>query len=194
MRLKRHSSYLRWSIGISCSLLGCVTAMIPSCSKPSPATLNNARPPAPSKLMRRMDDIQFELPRDWTTENAAGGLLALAPTIEAGWQANVFLEFRRDLKTRSLEVALKDYISGLRDSRVQFRESRRSFLESAAGLRYAVVEYTCQNEGTSLTQREIIVSLSAQKRLFILASSSSAMWEKYQPIFEALADSLEVAM
>jgi len=141
-----------------------------------------------------MDDIQFELPRDWTAENIAGGLLALAPTIEAGWQANIFLECRRDPENRSLEVALADYISTLRDSKSQFRETRRSSQESAAGLRYAVVEYTCQNEDTSLTQWEIIVSLSGQKRLFILASSSSALWGKYQPVFEAFADSLEIAM
>ena len=157
-------------------------------------TPNKERADAPSKAAHRLDNIQFELPRDWTTESAAGGLLALAPTIEAGWQANIFLEFRRDPDNRSLEVALADYISALRDSKSQFRETRRSFQESAAGLRYAVVEYTCQNEDPSLIAWQIIVSLLGQKRLFVLASSSSALWEKYQPVFEAFADSLEIAM
>lgn len=194
MSFKRHASTWRWSTGIFCSLLGCVTAMIPGCSKPPPATPNKAHAQAPSKAMYRMDDIQFELPRDWNAENIAGGLLVLAPTIEAGWQANIFLETRRDPENRSLEVALADLITGLRNSKSKFRETQRSSQESAAGLRFAVVEYTCQDAVTSLTEWEIIISLSGQKRLFILASSSSALWEKYQPVFEAFADSLKVAM
>lgn len=183
----------RWSTAILASLLGLVTVMLAACSRSPVTPPKKAAPQAAPKAMHRIDDIQFEPPGGWSTERIAGGVLILAPTIEAGWQANIFLELRRAPQDRSLEAALADNIAGLREAKSQFREIRRSVEETGAGLQYAIVEYTSKNEDTSLTEWEMIVPLSGQKRLFILASSASALREKYHPAFAAFVGTLEPA-
>lgn len=160
------------------------------CSKPLATSPAPAPSPTKPKAIYAMDEVRFELPSKWTAEDVQGGVLLLAPTIEADWQANMFLEIRGDLNQRPLEAALADYVSSLRNSKSGFRELQRSLGKTADGLQYALVEYECQSQGAALTQREIILPVNERKRLFILASSASSLWDKYRPIFDAFLGSL----
>jgi hypothetical protein len=55
----------------------------------------------------------------------------------------------------------------------------------------ATLEYTCANQGTALTEWEIVIETDSKKRLFVLASSASAAWAKYQPVFQRFVASLK---
>jgi len=58
------------------------------------------------------------------------------------------------------------------------------------GFRFAIIEYTCAAQETALTEWEIVVDADNEKLLFILASSATASWARYQPMFQRFIDSM----
>jgi hypothetical protein len=139
---------------------------------------------------QRFAGREFAVPPGWTTEQAAGGLLLMAPHPEGGWQANVFLESRQDQENRSLEQALADISPNLKARKQQFIELSRRIDKNPNGIQYGLLEYSCTDQGTGLREWEVVIELANSKRLFVLASSSASLWDKYQPLFKSLLDSL----
>jgi len=135
--------------------------------------------------------FEFVLPNGWTKENASGGLLLMAPEIENNWQANLFLECRDDPEGRPMEQALADVVPNLKDRKKQFREVSRKVEKHLGGFQTAILEYTCADQGTALTEWEIVIDAGDKKRLFVLASSATASWAKYQPVFQRFVESLK---
>ena len=135
--------------------------------------------------------FEFMLPDSWMKENAGGGMLLMAPNIENNWQANLFLEFRDDTEGRTVDQALADVVANLKDRKKQFREVSRNVEKHSGGFQIGSLEYTCADQVTPLTEWEIVIEASKKKRLFILASSASASWAKYQPVFQRFIASLE---
>ncbi|MCE9591653.1 MAG: hypothetical protein K8S99_14145 [Planctomycetes bacterium] len=139
---------------------------------------------------RYFGGMVFTPPPGWSVEDAQGGLLILARQPEAGWQANLFLEAGAETALRSLEQSLDDYVANLAARRRQFREVGRMIVNHPYGFRFARVEYTCVDDAVALTQWELIIELDGDQRLFVLASSASALWDKYRPAFQGVVDSL----
>jgi DcrB len=169
-----------------------VTAMaaalsLSSCSDNAQTQSSLAQQPS---VTRQFAGREFTVPSGWTTEEAAGGLLLLAPRPEAGWQANVFLEVRVDRERRSLEQGLADLAPNLRARKSQFTELSRKTGKLPSGLDYALLEYSCTQQGTALRQWDVVVELADSKRLIILASSAESRWDKYQPLFRSFLDSV----
>ena len=166
-------------------LIGCSTSTMPS------DTVGKQDPDLTARS--RFAGIEFEPPPGWTTEDIQGGLLLLASEIEGGWQANLFLEVRDDPDARSLEQAIDELVPNLRASKQGFREVSRTIETHPNGFRIARVEFTCVNQETAITEWEIVIELGQEKRLFVLASSASGLWGKYQPIFERFIKSLRIS-
>jgi len=145
--------------------------------------------PQPSAT-QRFAGHEFAVPAGWTTEQTAGGLLLMATQVEDGWQANVFLEERVDREGRSLEQSLADLAPNLKARKPQFKEVSRKIDKLPGGIAYGLLEYSCTQQGTSLREWEVVAKLEGGKRLFILASSSSSRWDKYQPLLRSLLGSL----
>ena len=162
------------------ALVGCS-----SCTSPEKAGEGDSVP------RQKFGAFEFELPDRWTKEDAAGGLLLMAPEIENDWQANLFLEFRKDAGGRTLEQALADVVPNLKDRKKQFREVSRKVERHSGGFQVATLEYTCTDQGTALTEWEIVIEADGKRRLFVLASSASASWAKYQPVFQKFVGSLK---
>jgi hypothetical protein len=134
--------------------------------------------------------FEFVLPNGWTKENALGGLLLMAPDIENNWQANLFLEFRDDPDGRTVEQTLADVVPNLKDRKKLFREVSRKVEKHSGGFQIATLEFTCADEGAALTEWEIVIRADSKRQLFVLASSASASWARYRPVFQRFVGSL----
>ena len=154
-------------------------AALVGCSSSSSNDKVGEAPEDASASRQDFGPFEFVLPKGWTKENAAGGLLLMAPEIENNWQANLFLEFRDDPEERTVEQALADVVPNLRDRKKRFREVSRKAEMHPGGFQIATSEYTCADEGAALTEWEIVIRADTKKRLFVLASSASASWAKY---------------
>lgn len=148
-------------------------------------------PKVDSDQRQKFGAFEFVLPDGWTKETAAGGVLLMAPDIENNWQANLFLEFRHDPEERTVEQMLTEVVPNLKDRKKQFREVSRKAEKHPEGFQMATLEYTCVDQGTQLTEWEIVIEVESKKRLFVLASSASASWAKYQPVFQRFVGSLK---
>ena len=156
----------------------------------SPEKPTNA-PKKDSVVRQKFGDFEYALPNGWTKENAGGGQLLLAPDIENNWQANLFLQYRDDPDERSLEEAQADMVPNLKDRKKEFHEVSRKVEKHPGGFQIGTLEYTCADQGTPLTEWEIIIDAGDMKRLFVLASSATASWAKHKPMFQEFVESLK---
>ena len=165
------------------ALVGCSGSASPE--KPASAAKND------SVSRQKFSDFEFGVPDGWTRENVGGGLLLMAPDIENNWQANLFLEIRDDPEGRTLELALADLATNLEARKEQFHEVSRKIVKHSGGFNMGILEYTWVEQGSALTELEIIIEAGSTKRFFVLASSASASWAKYQPMFQRFIESLK---
>ncbi len=161
-----------------------------SSTSPEKATGVSTGASVPSQ---RFGSFEFLLPDRWTKESVSGGLLLMAPNIENNWQANLFLEFRHDSEGRTLAQTLADLAPNLKDRKKQFREVSRKVEKHSAGFQIGTLEYTCVDQGTVLTEWEIVIEAGNKQRLFVLASSASASWAEYHPVFLRFIRSLKMS-
>lgn len=167
-----------------------VLGALAGCDRPAPP------PPAPPDQAdapvdrRSYAGIDYVLPPGWTAEEAMGGVLLMSPTVEANWQANLFLERRADEEGRTLEQALDDLAPGLAQEKENFHEVARNVADHPNGFRYATLDYTSTSDGTPLNQRETILDLGGGARLFVLASAASSTQGTYGPVFQSFLDSI----
>lgn len=136
--------------------------------------------------------ISFTAPTGWSVEDLAQerGVLLMAPNEEAGWQANIFLELRDDAETRSLDRALADLSVSLEGRKTKYKELRRSTKHSAKGLEFGLLEYSHEESGATLVEREAIFPLRGKSRLFVLTSTAKSVEGKYTPIFDTFLNSV----
>jgi hypothetical protein len=165
------------------ALVGCSTSTTPQ---------KEAEVPKGDSVQRqKFGDFEYAIPNGWTREKVGDGQLLMAPDIENNWQANLFLEYRDDPEGRSLEKALADVVPNLKDRKKQFREAGRKVEKHAGGFQVGTLEYTCVDQGTALTEWEIVIDAGNKKRFFVLASSATASWAKYQTVFQKFVESLK---
>ncbi|MDR1190673.1 MAG: hypothetical protein LBK60_03275 [Verrucomicrobiales bacterium] len=159
------------------------------------AVISAAQAQTPSQILRDAG-VMFTPPGAWAVEDLAklNGVLMLAPSVEANWQANIFLELREDKENRTLERSLADVSGNLKSRKNQYRELSRSVKRTARGVPYALLEYSQHpNSGPELLEWEVIVPLQGTTRLFVYASTAKSVSPKYLPVFQAFLDSLAVA-
>jgi hypothetical protein len=143
----------------------------------------------------RSAGISISTPKGWSVEEIQNmnGVLFLAPSVEVNWQANIFLELREDKEDRPLDRALSDISGNLRTRKSQFKEMRRSVQSNPNGMQFGLLEYSHQKDGTRLIDREIVVKLQGDSRLFIGTSTVESVSSKYVPVFDAFLASIRVA-
>jgi hypothetical protein len=141
--------------------------------------------------------IDFARPANWSMEKVQGGTLLRAPVEEMGWQANIFVETRVNDDWQLIDAGLKKTSAELAKRHQNYREISRDSGLLPSGLRHHRLTYTSTNEGTPLTQWEVLIELEGDPEyhfvLFILASAATAVWGKYQPVFESFLQSVRKA-
>jgi hypothetical protein len=137
-----------------------------------------------------MGGVSFAVPTGWSSERISGGILLLAPKVERGWQANIFIEHVTDRENRSLDKTISDLIPTLAARKQGFKELAHSVELHPAGLQLAFVEYLNQSDNTSLREREVMIALSGSERLFIVLSSEVGLFGKYQATFSGFMESM----
>ena len=137
--------------------------------------------------------VTFSAPANWSKENLEGGvLLLMAPNAEAGWQANVSFESRRDLDRRDLPQMLQALIPNIQRAKTNVEIVESGVRDHPAGFRYGFILYRHSNQGVALLDREIVIPLGRDGVLFVLTSTAQAVASKYEPIFASLVDSIRL--
>ena len=141
-----------------------------------------------------LDHIKAELPEGWTRQKMLEGtvLVLLAPREEAGWQANVFFELRRDQDGRSLEKMADDLLANLKKRKRGFELKTRQTITHRNGRSACVIEYAHNQQGLALREREMVMPLADGLVLFATASGAEAVWGKQEPVFERIFGSITV--
>lgn len=137
--------------------------------------------------------IGFVPPNEWDVESLGGSdRIFLAPEIEGDWQANIFVEVRRDDRSRSLADGLKDHIPNLQREHMDFVLHSSDASKNSHAVEFARIEYTNDSDGFMLRQWEMIFRLDGENRLFVQAASLDELWSKYEPVFQQFVDSLSI--
>ena len=189
-----YNTPLRLMLLISCLLtavIGCgESGSVDKVSKSSqPETVSHQQIPAQSSVTG-FGSFDFVVPHGWNTETLDSGILLTAPDVEVNWQANIFLELGSDSHGHTLEEVMADLVPNLKANKGGFKEVSRRVWKHPEGFEIGVIQYTSNNEGTPLTEQEIIIDGKDNQRLFVLTSAASATWGKYQPIFDKFIASL----
>lgn len=138
------------------------------------------------------EGYSFDYPSTWSVETLAGtGILIMAPTIEAGSQANVFFELRSDAESRSIGQMLEDLIPNLKKEKAGFTLGSSTVVTHASGLAAGRINYTHNSDGTRLSDCETIIVLDEKKLLFVLTSTASSVTQKYNPVLARIVDSIK---
>ena len=146
-------------------------------------------------LEQRFGDLQLAYPASWEVETLhdMNGLLLVDPQIENDWQASVLFELLRDEEGRSLEVAMADLCAAQQEEHAGFFLRRQELREHLPGHPYGLIEFDSLTDGMALTQWLILLPTSGRERLFVTAASERSLWEKYEPVFDAVMSSIRPA-
>jgi hypothetical protein len=146
-------------------------------------------------LQQRFGDLQLAHPATWEVEilNDTNGLLLMDPRVEMDWQASILLELRRDEQDRPLDVAMTDLCAAQQEEHVGFDLRRQELREHPTGQSYWLLEFDSLTDGMPLTQRLILLATSGRGRLFVTAASERSLWPKYEPVFDAVMNSIRPA-
>ena len=149
----------------------------------------------PETLEQRFGDLKLAYPAAWEVEilSDLNGLLLVDPQIENDWQASISLELRRDEQGRSLEVAMADLCKAQRKEQAGFHLRRKEVKEHAAGGPLGLIEFDSLVDGMPLTQLIAVLPTSDRVRLFVNATAEQSLWEKYEPVFDAVMSSIRPA-
>jgi hypothetical protein len=142
-----------------------------------------------------LDDVKAELPDGWTRRKVLDdtALVLLAPGEEAGWQANVAIDLARDKGRRSLEQMVKDLLPNRAKFKKKFELKSQTFITHRSGRKACVVEYKHELDGIPLRSRELIMPLQGDVVMFAEATGADSLWDKYEPHFSRILDSIDVA-
>ncbi len=146
------------------------------------------------RFMATDRSYSFSYPQNWSVEHIAqmNGFLLMAPNQEENWQANMFFEIRVDRENRTIEKAVNDLIPNLRSRKSDFKLVRVSDITLQNGHIAKRIEYTHKKPGVALTEWEVLIPMSDNKLLFVIAATATQLKGRYQPSFMAVINSVEV--
>lgn len=141
-------------------------------------------------LFRKKPRLVYERPAGWSEESAEGGTLLLAPDLEQDWQANIFVETRKDDLSRDLQSAMRDHLASLRQTKKITKVLRTDVVALELGLVAAVIQYIHESDGMALQEREVMIPMGDGAVVFVLTSTVEALASKYDRVFDRFLASL----
>ena len=146
-----------------------------------------------SGLFQKKPRLAYERPPGWSEETAQGGTLLLAPDFEQDWQANIFIETRKDELSRDLQTAMRDHLASLRQQKKITKVLGTNVVTLSHGVTGAVIQYTHESDGMILREREVLVPLENGIVGFVLTSTVETLASKYDPIFDRFLATLRLS-
>lgn len=171
---------------MTCALL------LTSCSSQQPSTLvPSASTAATKKVTDSSSQVTFDVPANWSVETLKGGTLVMCPDVEDSWQANAFIERRRNDANLSMDDSVSTLLENLRHRHQAFQLVDK-VLQPAGAHPFATVTYTHEDKktGLSLTNSETVIYLPANQTIFLMTSSATSLAAKYKPYFDGIKDSV----
>ena len=146
----------------------------------------------PQKRGAANELYDFDPPDGWEVGPESGGTLAICPTTEADWNANMFFDVGEDQEARSLAAAVDDLAASLLARKDQFELLGKEMRTHGSGFPYGVIRYRHRDGEVRHCDHEMIVPMKDGLVLFILASTAEAVAAKYDPIFDRVIESLSI--
>lgn len=140
----------------------------------------------------RLRDVVFTCPDDWLVEPMPGlrGVIAMHPSVERRWRANVMLELVPRNPRRSLAESLDRLCQTLAETQRGLHVRRRAVQRRPSGGVVASIEYDALHDGIALTQRDTIWAASPDQNLQLTASAECTLWPRYEPVFDSILASV----
>lgn len=146
-----------------------------------------------SGLFQKKPRLAYECPPGWSEEAVQGGTLLLAPDPEQDWQANIFIETRKDELSRDLQTAMLDHLESLRQTKKITKVLGTNVATLSHGVTGAVIQYLHESDGMVLREREVMVPLDGGVVAFVLTSTIETLASKYDPIFDRFLSTLRLS-
>jgi hypothetical protein len=143
-----------------------------------------------SDFFRKKPRLAYERPAGWSEESAEGGTLLLAPDLEQDWQANIFVETRKDELSRDLQTAMRDHLASLHQAKKITKVLRTEVVTLESGPMAAVIQYVHDSDGMALQEREVMVPMGDGAVAFVLTSTVDSLASKYDRLFDRFLASL----
>lgn len=144
-------------------------------------------------LFQKKPRLTYERPSGWSEEAVQGGTLLLAPDPEQDWQANIFIETRKNEISRDLQAAMLDHLASLRQTKRITKVLGTDVVTLSVGVTAAVIKYLHESDGTILREREVMVPVGTGFVIFVLTSTAEALADKYDPIFDRFLSTLRLS-
>jgi hypothetical protein len=140
----------------------------------------------------RLGDVVFTCPSAWIVEPVPGlrGVIAMHPTVERDWRANVMLELLPRRAERTLEEALDRLCDTLAETQRGLHLRRRGLHRRPSGGVIASVDYDALHEDLVLTQRDVLWPAAPDTTLQVTASAECTLWPRYEPVFDSVLASV----
>jgi hypothetical protein len=86
-----------------------------------------------------------------------------------------------------------DLLPNVQKRKQGFELKSRQTITHPSGRTACVIEYTHNQRGIPLRERELIMPLGDKLVLFATASGGETLWNQYEPAFSRVLDSIDIA-
>jgi hypothetical protein len=117
--------------------------------------------------------------------------MVAAPDADGEWPPFVSFRVFENLPTPDLQRAVDDATVTLQ-RKDRFTLKEKTVGPHPGGFPHGRVEYTSERGTISLTQWEILIPISGNKRLVVHANATTEDWPKYRPVFAEIVDSIRL--
>lgn len=179
---------------ITFCLVGCKKeqAAAPSAPATAPAKSN---PVAAGETAFTYEGVSFQYPAGWKVKQSDGvkGLEVVGPE-DAGWEPNLYFVIHQAAEDVALDELLSQNMTLLAARKQNYVPRNNQQMDHPNGFKYGRIEYenTSEPGDVPLRQWSVIVPLANKKYLQIQAGSAAASWEKFQPTFEKVINSVKL--
>ena len=183
---------------IVAAVVGVLSVGVVGCKKeeaPAPGAAK-AEPAATAQPTHAFEAVTFAYPAGWKVQPGPDGkgVVVVGPR-DGDWEPNVAMRTNANPEDKSLDELLTEALE--RVSRKPDFESKgkRSPIDHPGGFAYGRLAYVSKDEGTSqvsLAHWYVVVPLPDKRWLELQASAPVEARDKYEPVFQALVDSIKV--
>lgn len=165
---------------------------------PAPAGTPN-KPATPSAAAATQQftwkDITFSYPKTWKAADRAdaGGAEIVGPSDDS-WEPNIFLKIHPNAENESAGEILVEGMSQLAAAKPSFSQGNKQFpLKLPNGTEYARLSFKSKDETgrIDLTQWYLVIPLPEKRWLEVRASAADEAWDRQQPVFEQIINSMQ---
>jgi hypothetical protein len=160
------------------------------------AAAGPAAPAAAAQPTYAFETVTFAYPAGWKVQPGPDGkgVIAVGPR-DGDWEPNVALRTYANPEDKSVDALLAEGLEQVSRKPDFESKEKRSPIEHPAGLPYGRVAYLSKDDTTSqvsLAHWYGAVLLPDKRWMQVQASTAVETRDKYEPVFQALVDSMRV--